>query len=626
MKIDSILHFRCLMLLFFSLVYSATMGQVKFSAVSSSKVMGKSDYVQIEFVVENAQQIEDITPPSFHDFQVVKGPIQSSGMSIINGAMSQYKALSFVLQPTKTGRFMLPGAKATIDGKHMTSNAIAIEVVAGSRAAPVQPMPQPVWPGDDLDFDREYVLRPGENVNEKIRKNMFVKVQVSKTNCFVGEPIVATYKLYSRLQSESRVTKHPSLNGFSVHDMIDPAGDVSFIENVNGKPFTVHIIRKAQLIPLQAGTVDLDPVEVENTVHFVKGNGPVKRRNSNPLQELFDRFSGDEEAGERVVKHVVLDSKTVNVAVKALPLENRPESFNGAVGQFTVSATMDTKNIVAEDAAVLKLTVRGSGNLPVVNAPVVSWPRGIEDYSASAKEQVDKTVAPMNGYKTFEYKFIPSVAGNYTIPPVSFSYFDPVKAVYKTLETQAFNVPVVKGKAAVGRSAILSAAVKEADNGFALFFQKHLEWFFAILILSGLAVYLLIQNRRLRRSNEPIKVDINPAEPLHPEEVITPPPPPDPLILSRELLSSGQYPAFYKELNRAIWNAVADKLQLRASELNKYNIVTQLTAKGWDRSQTSLLEDTLNECEVKLYTPDHSEMDMLRILSHAEEIIQHLNS
>jgi hypothetical protein len=626
MKIDSILHSRILVLILFSLVFSRTEGQVKFSTVTSSKEIGKSDYVQIEFVVENAQQIEDITPPFFHDFQIVKGPIQSSGMSIVNGAMSQYKALSFVLQPTKMGKFTLQGATATIDGKHMSSNPVTIEVVAQSKAVPLQRIPQTVWPGEELDFDRDYILRPGENINDKIRKNLFVKVQVSKVHCYVGEPIVATYKLYSRLQSESRVTRHPSLNGFSVHDMIDPTSDVSSIENVHGMPFTVHIIRKAQLIPLQAGTIDLDPVEVENIVHFVKSNGPVKRRNSNPLQELFDRFSGDDEAGERVDQHVVLESKPVAIAVKALPLENKPESFNGAVGQFTVTASLDARDIVAEDASTLKLTVKGSGNLPVVNAPAVSWPKGIEDYSASAKEQVDKTIAPMSGFKTFEYKFIPSVAGPYTIPPVTFSYFDPLKAVYKTLETQAFDIKVTRNKATAGRTAILSKTPKETDNGVAIFLQKHLEWFFAILILSGLAIYLLIQNSRLRRNEELLRpVERSATQPTI-EEPLVIPPTPDPLETSRELMEAGQYPAFYRELNHVVWHGVADKLQLRASELNKYNIVTQLTSKGWNRSQTALLEDTLNECEMKLYTPDYSETDLLRILQHAEQILQWLRA
>src|SRR6201999_3240685 len=100
------------------------------------------------------------------------------------------------------------------------------------------------------DIDREFVLKPGENIRDKVRKNLFVKVQVDRNTCYVGEPIVATYKLYSRLNAESRVTKRPSLNGFSVYDMIDPGADAVSVEKLNGKAYTVHTIRKTQLIPL----------------------------------------------------------------------------------------------------------------------------------------------------------------------------------------------------------------------------------------------------------------------------------------------------------------------------------------------------------------------------------------
>src|SRR5207342_1264390 len=116
--------------------------------------------------------------------------------------------------------------------------------------------------------DMDDVVRPGENVSDKIRKNFFIKVEVSKTDCYLGEPIVATYKLYARLRSDSRVTRHPSLNGFSVYDMIDPTDDRVSVEKVNGKNFSVHIIRKSQLIPLQAGDVTLDPVELDNNIYF----------------------------------------------------------------------------------------------------------------------------------------------------------------------------------------------------------------------------------------------------------------------------------------------------------------------------------------------------------------------
>ncbi len=145
------------------------------------------------------------------------------------------------------------------------------------------PFPQMSWPDpspsvpEDIDH-RDYVLKPGEDIDEKIQKNLFLKVQVDKNNCFVGEPVVATYKLYSRVRAESRVTKHPSLNGFSVYDMVDPGTDPGSVEKLNVKPFIVRTNRKAQLVPLQPGTIDLDPAETENTVHFFKGDGQQLHR------------------------------------------------------------------------------------------------------------------------------------------------------------------------------------------------------------------------------------------------------------------------------------------------------------------------------------------------------------
>src|ERR1700734_2533970 len=107
-------------------------GQVKFTTVVNSQELGQRDYLQVQFIVENAQQIDEFDPPvDFPGFHVVQGPIQSSGMSVINGNMSQYKGLSFVLQPTKTGKFTIAGASAVVDGQHMRSNTVTITVHAG---------------------------------------------------------------------------------------------------------------------------------------------------------------------------------------------------------------------------------------------------------------------------------------------------------------------------------------------------------------------------------------------------------------------------------------------------------------------------------------------------------------
>src|SRR5580765_7077230 len=101
--------------------------------------------------------------------------------------------------------------------------------------------------------------------------------------------------------------------------MIDPNNDASSVEKVNGKQFTVHVIRKAQLIPLQSGTIDLDPVEIENTVHFLKSDNS-KSKNNAP-RDIFDDLLDDNVQAVPVDEHITLESKPVAISVKALPDE-----------------------------------------------------------------------------------------------------------------------------------------------------------------------------------------------------------------------------------------------------------------------------------------------------------------
>jgi hypothetical protein len=606
--------------LFFAQLLTA---QVKFSTIANSHEIGRGDYVQVEFVVENAKVIDHLQPPSFSEFHVVQGPIQSSGMSIINGDMSQYKSLSFVLQPVKTGKFTIAGATATVDGKTMHSNPVTIEVNNGTSSNNNPPATiQPVWPGESMDMDREYILRPGENIDEKIRKNLFVKLQVSKTSCYVGEPIVATYKLYSRLQSESRVTKHPSLNGFSVYDMIEPNGDAVSVETVNGKPFTVHTIRKAQLIPLQSGTVELDPVEIENTVHFVKSS--QRRHEQNTLQDLFDQFAEEANPGVPVEKNITLDSKPVAITVKPLPEESKPVSFNGAVGHFAMEAGIENKNARAQDAAILKVTVKGAGNLPVVNAPFVKWPSGVESYDAAVKDNIDKTIAPLSGTKTFEYSFIPKIKGRYDIPAIEFSYFDPASSSYKTLLSKPLSIEVAPAQknSPQGLANKVPAGEKGSSGEAGSFLRQHPEWIFIVLILSGLAAYLWKQNLRLRKAR---KADEMPGpDPAKAGEPVPEAPVVDPLQKSRELLETADYKGFYAELNAVVWEAVAGKLQLPSSALNKHNITQALNARGWSAETTQSLRNILNECEMSLYTPDYNFHDMQQLLKQTAALLDQL--
>jgi BatD DUF11 like domain len=662
-------------------------GQVKFSTWVSSQDIGQKEYLQIEYVVENAKQIDELTPPSFPGFQIVQGPIQSSGMSIVNGSMSQYKGLSFVLQPIHTGKYTIGGASATVDGHPLRSNTVKITVHAGggsggnnpSNPGGGNPFAQPFgadpFNASQRDVEREYILKPGENVNEKIRKNLFVKVQVDKNSCFVGEPIVCTYKLYSRLSSESRVTKRPSLNGFSVYDMVDPGSDPVSVEKLNGKSFTVHIIRKTQLIPLQAGNIDLDPVEVENTVHFVKGGGRQEPRRGGSIRDLLDQMMDDNNLGPEVDERVTLDTKPVTITVKPLP-ENKPANYNGAVGSFSIETSLAHRSVAAQDEATLHVVVKGKGNLPVLAAPAVGWPSGFEAFEPTAKEDVNKTIAPMSGSKSFDYVFIPRTPGHYTLPAISFSYFDPSSQTYKSAEggPQELQVTpaVSQRRQTVGPGDVTSPS-SPITGRIGKFIQDHLEWIFAVLLISGVAGYFWRQNLRLRKGRrdeaekgltgrglvektgkdqapqpvfqntsrtndpsayQPVARTNAPVSPPAPEPPQTPgmasntyvPAVPviDPLLEARQFLEEGDSSRFYGEVNRAVWKAIQKKLSLPASELNKQNCIRLLQMRGWDGTAVISLENILNECEMNLYTPAYDRYNMQQLLRQAEWMVDRL--
>ncbi len=596
---------------------SPVMAQVSFTTVANTKDMGKTDYVQIQYIIENAKQIENLAPPDFPDFTIVHGPSQSTGMSIVNGAMSQSKSISYVLQPKHPGKFTIRGATATVDGHQMHSNPVTLNVrnvtSYGNSQPPnnFNPLPDPGWPAAEPQVDMEVVIKPGEHVEDKIRKNFFIKVEVSKKDCYLGEPIVATYKLYSRLRSDSRVMKHPSLNGFSVYDMVAPNDDRSTVEKVNGKNFMVHIIRKAQLIALQSGDIPLDPVEIDNDIYFVKLDPKQASGSGGGLGSLLDRLFDQGPEGTPFSQHLTLDSKPVTVHVKPLPEVQKPADFNGAVGRYSIQASVDSKEIDTGDAAILTVTVKGVGNLPMINAPTVEWPADMESYDVSSKENINKANSPLGGSKTYSYSFSCTKSGKYILPPVKLSYFDPAANMYKTVQTDPIHIQI--HHASRRKSTPVAAVPTTLIAGG---WEKNRLWIIGGILIGALGIYFLMQKKRtVKRAPVLVKTEpvMNPAKSIEEPALLI-----DPLHESKELIGTGDYGKFYASINRAIWKAVSDKLQLPASELNKFYISAALRSKGWDDEEIIQLKNLLNECEMKLYTPEYSSSDVERTLEEAE--------
>ena len=128
--------------------------------------------------------------------------------------------------------------------------------------------------------------------------------------------------------------------------------------------------------------------------------------------------------------------------MKPLPEAGRPADFNGAVGNYSIRASIDSRAVDTGDAAKLAVVIKGTGNLPVINAPVVNWPPDMESYDVNTKENIEKTVIPLGGSKTYTYSFVTNNPGKYVLPPVKLSYFDPASHIYKSIETDSLRLQV----------------------------------------------------------------------------------------------------------------------------------------------------------------------------------------
>ncbi len=604
-----------------------TMAQVKFFTVVNERQPGINDYIQVEYTIENAKSVEKIDPPSFNNLRLIQGPMQSNGMTYVNGVMSQYKSISFILQPLTKGKIVIPGGTAIADGRTMRSEAVTIDVKSEAAARNnnksnnnnnLFPGLSPAFPDVEPTVDEEYVLKPGESVADKIKKNLFVKADVNKTTCYEGEPIMATFKLCSRLKSESRVLKRPSLNGFSVYDMVDPEANRPTVQNISGKPYNVHLIRQTQLIPLQSGTFVIDPVELDNKVTFVKQTITKEKTSGNRIQQLMDEFMNDGVRGEIEEHSFTLASKPVTITVKPLPVANKPASFNGAVGKFTMLATCKSKTVAAGEQIALQVLINGAGNLTVINPPSITLPDGLEGFDPVTKEKVDKSIYPLSGSKTFNYTFVAKDTGTYQIPSVVFSYFNPGENFYKTLRSDSFSIHVTP--AARKKIRRLFKSLNSNSTGENKWLDADsvniLIGVLTIILVGVLAVYQWLRSR-----SQQIKV---PAAAVQTPAIIREPAgiAKDPLEGARWQLKQANSQEFYNEINRSVWKTLAEKIDVPSTELNKFNIITRLQSKGAGSDLVYKLQSLLNECEIALYTPMHTTSDMEQTLQKAESIIK----
>jgi hypothetical protein len=619
--------------------------EFRFTTSVSNNRVALDEPFQIQFMLENAPNVSSFTPPAFNDFEILQGPSQMQGQSIMNGRRSEYIALIYVVQAKRVGNFTIPGATARSNGNVVRSNPVTIEVVKTNRGgqAPQQTGPPSGFPQSrsqrqqQQQDEMEGVLRNGEDVNAKLRKNIFVKIDVDKTTLYEGEQLTATYKLYTRLPTNSSVTKVPAFKGFSAKDIELPNPPQASEETVNGLRFKVFTIRKTLLFPLQSGTLELDPVEVDNHVKLVKLVKNNNKRARDPFADLFndpgfrdpfddpffdDLFNRPEVTYEDVPYKI--QTAPLKVTVKPLPVDSRPVSFTGAVGKFNMTATIDKRSLTTDDALTLKVVISGQGNVNLLNGPKVDIPAGFEKYDPKVTDNIEKNSNPLSGSRQFEYALMPLEAGDQTIPPVEFSYFDVASNSYKSIRSEAFSVHVTPGKQtkrdkedfSVNRNTITSNY-----NGVLNWVKESrfllINPLFYILLL--VPILLLVAAFFYRRRRDYQQHNAAFLKHRYANKVAL-----KRLELAARYLKDGKDKAFYEETSRAVWGYLSNKLHVPFADLSKQLIQDRLSQQQVSVQYTARLFDLLDDCEMALYTPMHNNDKMQSTYQQAVEVISRL--
>ena len=556
--------------------------------VSKNK-LGVNQRLRIEFSI-NKQGGDDFSPPKFTNFKVVGGPSQSVSQSWVNGKVSFTQSYTYIIQPKKKGELTIGSASIKINDKIVKSKPVKIIVL-----------------------DAVEIPKDPNDPNYVAQQNIHLVAEVSNSKPYVGEGIYVEYRLYVSENInvyDTSVTEAPQYNGFWNQD-IKINGFPVKMGKYNGEDYRYIVLQKALLIPTKTGKLTLDPMKMDIVIGVPTGRA-----------DFFGNII------TRNIRKEFASAKKV-IKPKDLPLENKPENFNGAVGSFKFDVSLSKDILKANESSQIKLSVSGKGNLKLFELPEVTTPVELEKYQPERKEKVRVSASGISGSVSDLYTIVPQYKGKYKIPKVAFSYFNPKEKKYKTITTEDFFVDVLEGKELkpvvdvneVKKQDIIvtgknfryiqtSSSFYTLDNND--FFKSNLFYILLLLPLIAIPLGIFIAKKNEERSNDIIGNKLRKAERLAKK------------YLSEAQKQLGKKEAFYEALERALHNYLKAKLGIETADISKEKITEILENKKVDATTIGKFIEVLKHSDFARYTPI-TNTEMKEEFERAKQVIVQLD-
>jgi hypothetical protein len=363
---------------------------------------------------------------------------QSTQMESINGQVSTTTSVIYQVTPQRAGIYTIP---AVAQGSQPQLLRV-LPASAGSRAslpdnAGVSALPPAVASG--LAAGATRLTSDG---------SAFVRLRLPKHQLYVGESIPVDIQVGMREGLVASLNGLPTLNGdsFTLNKLSTQPDRTD--EVIAGRPYTV-LTWHSLLAAVKPGALSLR-IETPLTVRMQgRPSLPAGALGDSDLNAFFNDPFFQNFFGGTTEKDITVASVPADFNVLALPSQDHPEGFSGAVGTFRVSSELSTATATVGDPITLRLQVTGAGNFDRVNTPMLGSVDHWKTYAPSSSFTAADN-AGYHGRKVFEQPLIAAQPGNETLPGMAFSYFDPEAGRYETVRTAPLSVAV--SPAAAGSS------------------------------------------------------------------------------------------------------------------------------------------------------------------------------
>lgn len=568
------------------------LAQVEFTATPTRNKIAVNERVRVEFKMNVSG--DNFTPPNFEGFQVVSGPIQSFSQQWANGKSSMSKSYTYVLKPNQTGKTNIKQAVMEYEGVEYKTIPFDIAVTSA-------------------------VDEPKDGNSQEITADTDIHLvaEVSKSNPYLNEPIQVVYKLYVANNTgvsgwnEIDSPKYPDFWSLNIDNRNAQVKNGNYL----GQPYRYLELRQVVLYPQKTGELIIEPLTLD-----IKVEVPTNKRDFFG-RTIFTTASKTVSAGSR------------KIDVKSIPTAGRPASYTGAVGDFKFKLELDKAQLEAGESLNAVVKVGGTGNLKLMELPQLKVPQSLEVYEPERGNDVKTSASGMKGTISDTYVIVPQYGGKYVIPPVEFSYFDPKKETFITLNsgetlievngpapaagttTAATNNTATTGKNFISNDAQFAFIKTSTDfisKEKTYFFNTTGYWAFLGGSLLFIPIVLLLRRKQEAIASDVVGNRIRTANKLSKK------------YLSAAKKNLGNHEQFYISLEKSLHNYLKSKLNIQTAEMSKDRVSELLVQRGATADTNKEFIELLASCEFARYTPS-SDSGMQQDFDKASKVINEID-